>query len=221
MIKLIKTLWKFLTHKANEASDALDSLITAEERINKVRRDIQEELESQKQNAVELFTSQEMFKDNLAKINKDLDRYHERARALKQKLNESPNDESLKDDLKIAATQYLETKSVYDEMKAQESTINKNVDRVERTLRALKTNKAIVDAKAESLTMKVKLYRSMKNITETGVIDIKHSFEEVEAVVQKVKYDIDASTKVNELVNEGDADKAYTNAEVDTFINTL
>lgn len=213
MIKLIKAIIRFFNLKAEAAAGTVDSLISAEEKIEHAKQEILAGLEKQKQNAIKLFASQERMKDNL----KSLETQLEKEKAVCKELKESGKN---KDKLTIAATKYLEIKSVYDEMKASEKAVDNKVKAVEASLRNLNVNKAIVEAKAESLKAKITLYKGMADIDEVGIIDIKTTFEAANKVVEEVKYKINAESKANELVHEND-EPVVTNSEVDSFIETL
>ncbi len=213
MIKLIKAIIRFFNFKVEAAAGTVDSLISAEEKIEHAKQEILVGLEKQKQNAIKLFASQERMKDNL----KSLETQLEREKAICKEIKESGKN---KDKLTVIATKYLEIKSVYDEMKASEKVVDNKIKAVEASLRNLNVNKAIVEAKAESLKQKIELYKGMANIDAVGIIDIKTTFEDVNKVVEEVKYKINAETKANELVHEGD-ELAVTNTEVDNFIESL
>lgn len=213
MIKLIKAIIRFFSLKAEAAAGTVDSLISAEEKIEHAKQEILAGLEKQKQNAIKLFASQERMKDNLRSLETQL----EKEKAICKELKESGKN---KDKLTIAATKYLEIKSVYDEMKASEKAVDNKVKAVEASLRNLNVNKAIVEAKAESLKQKIELYKGMADIDEVGIIDIKTTFEAANKVVEEVKYKVNAETKANELVHEND-EPLVTNTEVDNFIETL
>ena len=213
MKKLILAIIRFFNLKAEAAAGTVDSLISAEEKIEHAKQEILAGLEKQKQNAIKLFASQERMKDNL----KSLETQLEKEKAVCKELKESGKN---KDKLTIAATKYLEIKSVYDEMKASEKAVDNKVKAVEASLRNLNVNKAIVEAKAESLKAKIALYKGMADIDEVGIIDIKTTFEAANKVVEEVKYKINAESKANELVHESD-EPLVTNTEVDSFIETL
>ena len=213
MVKLIKAIIRFFNFKAEAAAGTVDSLISAEEKIEHAKQEILVGLEKQKQNAIKLFASQERMKDNL----KSLEAQLEREKAICKELKESGKN---KDKLTAVATKYLEIKSVYDEMKASEKVVDNKVKAVEASLRNLNVNKVVVEAKAESLKQKIALYKGMADIDAVGIIDIKTTFEAVNRVVEEVKYKVNAETKANELVSEGD-ELAVTNTEVDNFIESL
>lgn len=213
MVKLIKAIIRFFNFKAEAAAGTIDSLVSAEEKIEHAKQEILVGLEKQKQNAIKLFASQERMKDNL----KSLETQLEREKVICKELKESGKN---KDKLTVVATKYLEIKSVYDEMKASEKVVENKIKVVEASLRNLNVNKAVIEAKAESLKQKIALYKGMADIDEVGIIDIKTTFEAVNKVVEEVKYKVNAETKANELVSESD-ELAVTNIEVDNFIESL
>ena len=213
MVKLFKAIIRFFNYKVEAATGTVDSLVSAEEKIEHAKQEILAGLEKQKQNAIKLFASQERMKDNLNFLETRL----EKEKALCKELKESGKN---KDKLTIAATKYLETKSVYDEMKATEKVADNKVKAVEASLRNLNVNKAIVEAKAESLKQKIELYKGMTDIDEVGIIDIRTTFEAANKVVEEVKYKVNAEIKANELVHESD-EPLVTNTEIDNFIETL
>lgn len=220
MIRLLKSIWNLLTHKANSAAAALDKLVTSKEKLDTVKHDLLKQLVKQKEDAINLFASQERMTDDLTSLEAKLKSYKAAAKDLKKQLEAKPESAALKSKLQVAAVKYVETESVFKDLKSQEKAMNLAVEKAENALRMLNTNKLIIDAKEESLNMKINLYQNMKNISETGVIDINRSFEEIDKVIKDIKYEVNANTKAEELVHEDD-DKSYNSSDVEDFISKL
>lgn len=207
----------FLRHLFFKAESGLDKLITAEDRINLIIRDTENALDLQVINAKKLEASRLEFTANLTNMENRVNQFKHQCEVLKK--TGVPNDN---DDLRIAATQYLENKKILDDLYTQKNELDEMWDRVQKMLRQLKLNKALLYVKAEALKTKIHMYELTKNITDSGVIDIDTTFNEINEVVNKIQYENEASRKVDNIVNGHEEQSVtFTNAEVDNFLNSL
>ena len=213
MIRLLKALWNFLTHKANTAAKALDSLVTAQDKLNKVKAELLKKLDKQKKDAVELFAYQEKFEETYKDLKKKCDDLKSTAKKLKE-------ENASKDKLQLAAQEYLTQKSVLDEMTSQKKVLDNNVKTVEDNLKRFSFNKNLIEIKSSALETKISLYKNLKNISVINITDINSTFNEVEKVVNDIKYDINAEEKVKEMTKEEET-SAFDSADVDDFIKSL
>lgn len=216
MMRLLKAIWNFLTHKANSAAKALDSLVTAEDKLNKVKADLEKKLDKQKRDAIELFATQEKFKDTLADSQKKCEDLKVRAKTMKA-------EGAAKNKIELVAQEYLAQKSLVDELKSNEKLINAKVKIVEENLQKLNYNKASIESRATILETKIKLYRSLKDVDDLKIAEIKNAYAEVEKAIDEVKYNMEAEQKAEEIIHTSDPveEEAYTSADVENFINSL
>lgn len=215
MIRLLKAIWNFISHKANSAAKAVDSLVTAEDKLNKVKADLEKKLIKQKKDAIELFATQEKFKDTLAETQKKCD-------DLKAKAKQMKTDNAPKAKLELVAQEYLSQKSLVDELKSNEKLINSKVKLVEENLQKLNFNKAAIESKATILETKIKLYKSLKDLDDMKITEIKNAYADVEKAIEEVKYNLNAEQKVEEIIKSSEPeDEIYTSADVTNFIDSL
>lgn len=215
MIRLLKSVWNFLTHKANSAAKALDSLVTAEDKLNKVKADLEKQLLKQKKDAIELFATQEKFKDTLAEAQKKCEDL--KARAKQMKAENAP-----KAKLELVAQEYLSQKSLVDEMKSSEKLINSKAKLVEDNLSKLNFNKAAIESKATILETKIKLYKSLKDLDTMRITEIKNAYADVEKTINEVKYNLNAEQKAEEIIHASEPEEeVYTSSDVTNFIDSL
>lgn len=221
---ILSKLGQLFHHMSVKAESAIDKLITAEMKIETILHDTEVALDKQKENAKTLFSTHAQFKENLSKLEKDVTRYKTRCEVLKRQVENEKDEktkESLSDDLRIAAAQYLENKNIYDDLVEQEKELTQNEVRVEKMLKNLRLNKSLAETKAAALKTKITMYKSIENINENGVIDINTTFSEVDEMVNKMKFDMDASRKVDAIVNGKEDTMTVSNPEIDDFIASL
>lgn len=209
-------LSKFFHHLFVKAESGLDKLIDAETRINTVIHDTEEALNVQVENAKKLEASRLEFNANYEKITKEVARFKTRCEVLKNKGLKNDDDE-----LRIAATQYLEHKKILEDMEVQKAEIDKTWERVQKMLKQLKLNKSLLHVKAEALRTKIAMYKVTENITESGIIDINTTFSEIETLVDKMSYTNQASRTVDDIVNNREDSSTFKNAEIDDFLNLI
>lgn len=215
MIRLLKAIWNFISHKANSAAKAVDSLVTAEDKLNKVKADLEKKLIKQKKDAIELFATQEKFKDTLAETQKKCD-------DLKAKAKQMKTDNAPKAKLELVAQEYLSQKALVDELKSNEKIINSKVKLVEENLQKLNFNKAAIESKATILETKIKLYKSLKDLDDMKITEIKNAYADVEKAIDEVKYNLNAEQKAEEIIKSTEPeDEVYTSADVTSFIDSL
>ena len=209
-------LSKFFHHLFVKAESGLDKLIDAETRINTVIHDTEEALNVQVENAKKLEASRLEFNANYEKITKEVTRFKTRCEILKNKGLKNDDDE-----LRIAATQYLEHKKILEDMEVQKAEIDKTWERVQKMLKQLKLNKSLLHVKAEALRTKIAMYKVTENITESGIIDINTTFSEIESLVDKMSYTNQASRTVDDIVNNREDSSTFKNAEIDDFLDSI
>lgn len=209
-------LSKFFHHLFVKAESGLDKLIDAETRINTVIHDTEEALNVQVENAKKLEASRLEFNANYEKITKEVARFKTRCEVLKNKGLKNDDDE-----LRIAATQYLEHKKIFEDMEVQKAEIDKTWERVQKMLKQLKLNKSLLHVKAEALRTKIAMYKVTENITESGIIDINTTFSEIESLVDKMSYTNQASRTVDDIVNNREDSSTFKNAEIDDFLDSI
>lgn len=209
-------LGKFFHHLFVKAESGLDKLIDAETRINTVIHDTEEALNVQVENAKKLEASRLEFNANYEKITKEVARFKTRCEVLKNKGLKNDDDE-----LRIAATQYLEHKKILEDMEVQKAEIDKTWERVQKMLKQLKLNKSLLHVKAEALRTKIAMYKVTENITESGIIDINTTFSEIETLVDKMSYTNQASRTVDDIVNNREDSSTFKNAEIDDFLDSI
>lgn len=209
-------LSKFFHHLFVKAESGLDKLIDAETRINTVIHDTEEALNVQVENAKKLEASRLEFNANYEKITKEVARFKTRCEVLKNKGLKNDDDE-----LRIAATQYLEHKKILEDMEVQKAEIDKIWERVQKMLKQLKLNKSLLHVKAEALRTKIAMYKVTENITESGIIDINTTFSEIESLVDKMSYTNQASRTVDDIVNNREDSSTFKNAEIDDFLDSI
>lgn len=215
MIRLLKAIWNFISHKANSAAKAVDSLVTAEDKLNKVKADLEKKLIKQKKDAIELFATQEKFKDTLAETQKKCDDL--KAKAKQMKVDNAP-----KAKLELIAQEYLSQKALVDELKSNEKIINSKVKLVEENLQKLNFNKAAIESKATILETKIKLYKSLKDLDDMKITEIKNAYADVEKAIDEVKYNLNAEQKAEEIIKSAEPDdEVYTSVDVTSFIDSL
>lgn len=215
MIRLLKAIWNFISHKANSAAKAVDSLVTAEDKLNKVKADLEKKLIKQKKDAIELFATQEKFKDTLAETQKKCD-------DLKAKAKQMKTDNAPKAKLELVAQEYLSQKALVEELKSNEKIINSKVKLVEENLQKLNFNKAAIESKATILETKIKLYKSLKDLDDMKITEIKNAYADVEKAIDEVKYNLNAEQKAEEIIKSSEPeDEIYTSADVTSFIDSL
>ena len=190
-------LSKFFHHLFVKAESGLDKLIDAETRINTVIHDTEEALNVQVENAKKLEASRLEFNANYKGLKND------------------------DDELRIAATQYLEHKKILEDMEVQKAEIDKTWERVQKMLKQLKLNKSLLHVKAEALRTKIAMYKVTENITESGIIDINTTFSEIETLVDKMSYTNQASRTVDDIVNNREDSSTFKNAEIDDFLDSI
>ena len=220
---ILSKIGSLFKHLSVKAESAIDKLITAEMKVETILHDVEIALEKQKENAKILFSSHAQFKEQLSKLEKDVTRYKTRCEVLKRQYENEKDEKaknSLNDDLRIAAAQYLENKNIYDDLLEQEAELTKNEERVEKMLKNLKLNKSLAETKAAALKTKINMYKSIKNVNESGILDINTTFNEVDEMVNKMKFDMDASKKVDDIVNNRE-DTSVSNPDIDNFIASL
>ena len=209
-------LSKFFHHLFVKAESGLDKLIDAETRINTVIHDTEEAWNVQVENAKKLEASRLEFNANYEKITKEVARFKTRCEVLKNKGLKNDDDE-----LRIAATQYLEHKKILEDMEVQKAEIDKTWERVQKMLKQLKLNKSLLHVKAEALRTKIAMYKVTENITESGIIDINTTFSEIESLVDKMSYTNQASRTVDDIVNNREDSSTFKNAEIDDFLDSI
>lgn len=215
MIRLLKAIWNFISHKANSAAKAVDSLVTAEDKLNKVKADLEKKLIKQKKDAIELFATQEKFKDTLTETQKKCD-------DLKAKAKQMKTDNAPKAKLELVAQEYLSQKALVDELKSNEKIINSKVKLVEENLQKLNFNKTAIESKATILETKIKLYKSLKDLDDMKITEIKNAYADVEKAIDEVKYNLNAEQKAEEIIKSSEPeDEIYTSADVTSFIDSL
>lgn len=215
MIRLLKAIWNFINHKANSAAKALDSLVTAEDKLNKVKADLEQKLVKQKKDAIELFATQAKFKDTLAKSQKKCD-------DLKAKAKQMKTDNAPKAKLELVAQEYLSQEALVAELKSNEKVINTKVKLVEENLQKLNFNKAVIESKATVLETRINLYKSLKDLDDMKISEIKNAYADVEKTIDDVKFNLEAKQKAEELIDSTKTEEeAYTSADVTSFIESL
>lgn len=215
MIRLLKAIWNFINYKANSAAKALDSLVTAEDKLNKVKADLEQKLVNQKKNAIELFATQAKFKDTIEKSQKKCD-------DLKAKAKQMKTDNAPKAKLELVAQEYLSQESLVAELKSNEKVINTKVKLVEENLQKLYFNKAVIESKATVLETRINLYKSLKDLDNMKISEIKNAYADVEKTIDDVKFNLEAKQKAEELIDSTKTEEeAYTSADVTSFIESL
>lgn len=209
-------LGKFLHHLFVKAENGLDKLISVEARLETVIHDTEESLNKQVENAKKLEASRLEFSANFDKVTKEVARYKTRCEVLKRQGLKSEDDE-----LRIAATQYIEHQKILEDMSVQKDEIEKTWERVQKILKQLKLNKSLLHVKADALKTKIAMYRVMENISENGMLDINTTFEEIDGMVNKMSYENQASRTVDNIVNHREESSTFKNAEIDDFLNSL
>lgn len=198
-----------------KAENGLDKLVSAETKLEVALADNMAALERQKGNSKTLFAAQRKFQDELEKVRKESVRYKTQVEVLKNKGLKKEDD-----DMRLAVAQYLENKKLLEDLELQEKQINLQAEKVEKMLKKLNLNKALLESKAAALKTKIEFYKISSNITEEGLVDIDNMFEEVDSMVKDMEYLQDADRRVTDLV-KGNTTTSARDAEIDSFIDSL
>lgn len=195
---------------------ALDKLISVETKLDVALKDNLDALEKQKENSKKLFSAEEKFNFELEKVRKEVSRYKTQVEVMKNRGLKKEDD-----DMRIAAAQYLEHKNMLEDLEKQGEQIKAQSIKVEKILKRLNLNKALLETKASALRTKIEFYRISENITDDGVIDMDNTFNDIDEIIRNMEYDQNASRRVNDLVNGSARPQSAKDAELDAFIDNL